>query len=165
MGIFEDVVITARSAVNLVGKKAEQIVDVSKLRLTAADLNNEIAERYEALGKMVYRARKTGEGSDALVDGCVEVLDRLYEQLDEINDQLATAHNRIKCKACGYENLQDAVFCSKCGVKLTASVEKEGDKQEDGACSCGCAESECAQEENAQEAEQQPSEDDEKKAE
>lgn len=43
MGLFEDVVVNAKEAVNAVGKKAGQMVDISKLRLSAADLNNEIS--------------------------------------------------------------------------------------------------------------------------
>ena len=37
MGLFEDVVVNAKSAVDVVGKKASKIVDVSKLRISAAD--------------------------------------------------------------------------------------------------------------------------------
>ena len=33
MGLFEDVVVNAKEAVNAVGKKAGQMVDISKLRL------------------------------------------------------------------------------------------------------------------------------------
>ena len=35
MGLLEDVVINAKSAVTVVGKKAGQIVDISKLRISA----------------------------------------------------------------------------------------------------------------------------------
>ena len=53
MGLFEDVVVNAKEAVNAVGKKAGQMVDISKLRLSAADLNNEISKRFEALGRVI----------------------------------------------------------------------------------------------------------------
>ena len=36
MGLFEDVVVNARSAAGVVGKKAGQLVDISKLRISAA---------------------------------------------------------------------------------------------------------------------------------
>ena len=39
MGILDDVVINAKSAAEAVGKKAGQIVDVSKLRINVAELN------------------------------------------------------------------------------------------------------------------------------
>ena len=54
MGILDDVVINAKTAAEAVGKKAGQIVDVSKLRFNVAELNAEISKRYEALGEYVY---------------------------------------------------------------------------------------------------------------
>ena len=40
MGLLEDVVINAKSAVTVVSEKAGKIVDISKLRINAAELNN-----------------------------------------------------------------------------------------------------------------------------
>ena len=54
MGLLEDVVINAKSAVTVVSEKAGKIVDISKLRINAAELNNEINKRYESLGRVVY---------------------------------------------------------------------------------------------------------------
>ena len=54
MGIFDDVVINAKSAAEAVGRKAGQLVDVSKLRIGAAEVNAEITKRYEILGQYVY---------------------------------------------------------------------------------------------------------------
>lgn len=118
MGLFEDVVVNAKSAVTVVGKKAGQIVDISKLRITAADLNNEISKRFEALGRVTYDAQKTENASSELIAECVAAIDELYEQLDAVNEQIAALRKRIKCKECGYENAQDAVYCNKCGAKL-----------------------------------------------
>ena len=39
MGILEDVVINAKSAANAVGKSATKLYDLSKLKVSAADLN------------------------------------------------------------------------------------------------------------------------------
>ena len=89
MGLFEDVVVNAKEAVNAVGKKAGQMVDISKLRLSAADLNNEISKRFEALGRVIYDAKKTGNDSADLADECITTIDDLYEQLDAVNDQIS----------------------------------------------------------------------------
>ena len=59
MGLFEDVVVNAKEAVNAVGKKAGQMVDISNLWLSAADLNNEISKRFESLCRVIYDAKKT----------------------------------------------------------------------------------------------------------
>ena len=119
MGLFEDVVVNAKSAVSVVGKKAGQIVDISKLRFNAAEINNEISKRFESLGRVVYDGEKTENNASELVAECVKASDELYDQLDAINEQIAVLKNRLKCKSCGFENAQDAVFCNKCGTKLS----------------------------------------------
>lgn len=119
MGLFEDVVVNAKSAVDVVGKKASQIVDVSKLRINAADLNNEISKRFESLGRVIYDAKKTENDSSELVDECIAAIDDLYEQLDAVNEQISAIRSKTVCRICGEENPADAAFCNKCGNKLT----------------------------------------------
>ncbi len=45
---------------NVVGKKTGELVDTSKLKLQAVDLNSDIKRNYEALGRAVYESRKQG---------------------------------------------------------------------------------------------------------
>ena len=118
MGLFEDVVVNAKEAVNAVGKKAGQMVDISKLRLNAADLNNEISKRFEALGRVIYDAKKTDNDSTDLVNECVAAIDELYEQLEAVNDQISSLRCKVVCKECGAENPAEAAYCNKCGSKL-----------------------------------------------
>ena len=119
MGLFEDVVVNARTAVNVVGKKASKIVDLSKLRISATDLNNEISKRFEAMGRTIYDSKKSGNDASDLIAESITAVDELYEQLDAVNDQLAAAHAKLVCKNCGQENPQGSTFCCKCGQKLT----------------------------------------------
>lgn len=119
MSLLEDAVVNAKSAAVAVGKKAGQIVDVSKLRISAAGLNKEISARLEELGRIVYQARKDESVSEEQTESCVAAIDELYEQLDAVNEQITVLKKRIKCKECGYENSQEAVFCNKCGAKLS----------------------------------------------
>ena len=120
MGLFEDVVVNAKEAVNAVGKKAGQMVDISKLRLSAADLNNEISKRFEALGRVIYDAKKTGNDSADLADECITTIDDLYEQLDAVNDQISAVRSKVICKKCGAENPAEACYCNMCGSKFDA---------------------------------------------
>ena len=118
MGMFEDVVVNARSAAEVVGKKAGQLVDISKLRLSVADVNREISRRLEALGRTVYEAKKAGYDPSDMVAESVVCIDELYEQLDAINDELAAARNKSICPVCGSVNPQEFAFCGRCGAKL-----------------------------------------------
>ena len=119
MGLFEDVVVNAKSAVDVVGKKAGKFVDISKLRISAADINNEISKKFEELGRAVYTAAKDGTDASNTISENSAVINDLYEQLEAVNSQLALARERLICKNCGNENEQGAVYCSKCGSKLT----------------------------------------------
>ncbi|HIS49863.1 MAG TPA: zinc ribbon domain-containing protein [Candidatus Gallacutalibacter pullistercoris] len=125
MGLFEDVVVNAKSAANVVGKKAGQLMDISKLRLSAADVNREIAKRLEALGRTVYDAQKSGYDPAELVAESVSCIDELYEQLDVINQELAMARNKLTCQACGALNPQESIYCSRCGAKLVKEEPEE----------------------------------------
>ena len=58
MGVWEDVVLNAKTAVNAVGKKAGEMVDISKLRLSATEITREISNQFEEIGRMVYEAKK-----------------------------------------------------------------------------------------------------------
>ncbi|WP_101696457.1 hypothetical protein [Clostridium minihomine] len=95
MGLFEDVVINAKTAANAVGKKAGQLVDVSKLKISAAELNIEINKKYEALGKAVYDAKKADSDPADLVAEAMVAIDELQEQLDALNEQIKDASTQL----------------------------------------------------------------------
>ena len=80
MGILDDVVINAKTAAEAVGKKAGQIVDVSKLRFNVAELNAEISKRYEALGEYVYENCREALAEDAESVGKMAEIDELVNQ-------------------------------------------------------------------------------------
>lgn len=127
MGIFEDVMFNAKSAAATVGKKAGRLVDISKLRMNATELNNEISKRYEALGRVVYDAVKEEQDVSGLIDECVVSIDALYVRLDEVNEKINTLQNKFACPACGAQNDESSLFCSHCGTKL-----KNDSEQNDG---------------------------------
>lgn len=124
MSVFDEVVVGAKNAAKTVGKKASDIVDVSKLRIVSAELNNEISKRYEALGRVIYDSKKEQTDVEGLVDECVKSIDALYAKLDENNEQLAKMTNKRTCKNCGNVNVNDAIFCSKCGVRLSGQEDE-----------------------------------------
>ena len=95
MGLFEDVVINAKSAANAVGKKAGQLVDVSKLKISAAELNNEINTKYEALGKAVYDAKKADSDPADLVAEAMVAIDELQDQLKALEEQIQEASAQL----------------------------------------------------------------------
>ena len=137
VSLLEDVMVNAKAAVTAVGQTAGKLVDISKLRYSAGELNSEISKRYEALGRAVYESVKSGNNSSEFMKERVEAIEKLNEQLEAVNDQIAIMKNRVKCKNCGFENEQAAVYCNRCGVRLSEQpVAAKEEEQTPGSPTC-----------------------------
>ena len=104
MGILDDVVVNAKSAAEAVGKKAGQLVDVSKLRINLAELNAEISKRYEALGEYVYEACREQLAEDAEAVGKMAEIDELIAQQAAVAKELSDKQNKVTCPTCGKQS-------------------------------------------------------------
>lgn len=134
MGFFDEMLAKTKSAVNTMGKNAGNLVDSSKLKFHAAELRGDIDKSYEALGKLIYEARKNGTDATEATNQAVSAIDELYEQLDAIDSQLLKLSNKVICPSCGEKNDDSAMFCPKCGTKL----EREEPAAAGSCCGCGC---------------------------
>ncbi len=123
MGILDDVVINAKSAAEAVGRKAGQIVDVSKLRISAAEVNAEISKRFEVLGQYVYECCREKLAEDPESIGQMTEIDQLKAQQAAIAKELGDKQNKVFCPTCGKQSPTSATFCSACGAKLTPDPE------------------------------------------
>lgn len=124
MGIFDDVMVNAKSAANAVGKKAEQIVDYSKLKYAESGINNEISEKLNSLGSFVYESMVAGEMDKADLEKRTAELTELYRQLEMTREMIAASKNKKCCKSCGSLNDKDSLFCGKCGARLAEEGQK-----------------------------------------
>ena len=97
MGVFEDLLFNAKTAVDSVGKKAEKVIDSSKLSLTAADLKAEISKKYEILGRVVFEQKSTGKNYDKSIDELVEKISGLNAELDSVNEMIASSKRQRCC--------------------------------------------------------------------
>ncbi len=118
MGLFEDAVLSAKNAVNVAGKKTGDLVEISKLKLAAAELESKIRGAYEALGRSVYTAAKEEADATAVIKEKSEQIDSLTADLTALQEKIAALRAEKKCSACGTINPQDADYCKKCGAKL-----------------------------------------------
>lgn len=123
MGIFDDVVVNAKSAAEAVGRKAGQLVDVSKLRIGAAELNSEITKRYDVLGQYVYDNCRQLLTGDPEAFGMMAEIDELKAQAAAIAKELGDRQNKIICSTCGKACANSDQFCSSCGAKLAPEPE------------------------------------------
>lgn len=152
MGIFDEVVSNAKNVAASVGKKAGQIVDISKLKFSAAETESEISKKYQTLGKMVYNATKDKSLAPE-IDPIVDELDKLQAELADIEAQINAIRNKKVCPQCKKLNDIDAVFCNACGAVLPVTVKEEEPVEEVKEECCEAAEeAKCCAEEAAEEA-------------
>ncbi len=122
MSIFDDAVFNARTAVDNVSKKAGKVIDISKLRIAAADLKSELSQKYMILGRICYEEEVNGKDLKKSHDEIVEIIGELKSHLQSVNELIEAAKDNIKCENCGTYNPKNALFCNKCGEKLALPV-------------------------------------------
>lgn len=117
MGIFDDVVVNAKSAANVVSKKAGDFYDISKLKLSAASIRGELNKKFRAFGEAVYNGEPEAVTSDLR-----NQIDELKESLKEVNEMLNTAKNQTTCPVCSAPVTKGAQYCSACGAAIPTDV-------------------------------------------
>lgn len=113
MAIFDDVVVNAKSAAAVVSKKAGEIIDLSKLRISLASLRSELSKQYQALGEAVFNNDPVEE-----IDAIKEEITAVKQNISDIEDILSNARNSVTCPACGEKLNKNARYCSTCGTAI-----------------------------------------------
>lgn len=118
MGVFEDVVVKAKVAADYAGKKTGEIVELTKIKFSIADLEDKIKTEFQQLGKVVYNAASEHTDATEIVREKSEKIDALYVELLKLRDKEAEIKEQKKCAECGAINPETAKFCQNCGAKL-----------------------------------------------
>ena len=98
----------AISVANVAGKKTEEMVEASKLKLQEVSVNADLQDCYEKIGSLVYRSKKSGEDNEQAIEQLVEQADVLLEQLA----QLQSKREEIKKD----EEVPELRRCVQCGL-------------------------------------------------
>ncbi|MDR1254324.1 MAG: hypothetical protein LBJ95_04880 [Oscillospiraceae bacterium] len=128
MGLFEEVVVNAKSILGNASKKAGKLIDVSKLRIDLAETHGKISKKLEELGEIIYNNYKQGGNESNNTNILFNEIDELYFTFNKVKEQLSHIRNKVICKKCSFENEQNSVYCSKCGAEL---LEKEDLRQDE----------------------------------
>ncbi len=118
MGLFENAVNTARSAAKTVGKKAEEVLDLSRNKLSISELENKLEASYASLGMLYYNYLENGTTDPEKEQALVREIDGIHAAVRELKENINEMRNRVTCPACAAANDPQAVFCSQCGARL-----------------------------------------------
>lgn len=123
--VFDDIITSAKSLVDIASKKTDNVVELSKLKYRCVQLNSELRALYEKLGNAVYTMVKSDFSNKELMDSLIEEIDSLKEKIDDLNYQIAERRNIRICPACGSRNDKDACYCNKCGNRFDPAASDE----------------------------------------
>ena len=133
MSFFDDVINTTKSAAATAGKKTDEAVRFTKLKIKESQVSGDIKAHFEKLGQMAYEMKKSENADAAVFEAEVEEIDKLYDKLSEINLMLDDLRQEVTCTSCGAKTKSDNSFCPKCGAKLPekpAPVQEEAAAEE-----------------------------------
>ena len=128
--LLDKAVSVANAAATAAGKKTEEVVEASTLKLQQASLNSEISCCYEQLGKMVYAQKVFNECNEQHQNDMVAQISGLLEDLNSLSAKREEILKTKKCPNCGASCSTDSHFCSRCGMTLIPKTEEEAEEPE-----------------------------------
>lgn len=137
MSLLDDVIVTAAAAVDAVGKKAGEVVDKSKNKVSSAELRKKISDKFETLGRYVYDTHMNHSTDEEVVGRYASEITELIGELKTLQDAINTASSKHICPKCACENSADSLYCRKCGTSLdftcsyTVPTESKNDEAAD----------------------------------
>ncbi len=118
MTTVEEVILKAKDLADAAGKKTGDLVQLTKLKLEAAETEKAISLQLEKIGRLVYAAHKSGESVEEELAAPYAELEQLEQKAEEIADKMDVLRCTRHCTACGQNNAAGAVYCQNCGEKL-----------------------------------------------
>jgi hypothetical protein len=102
-----------------VGDKAMEMIDNTKISVAIRELEREINEIYQQIGKEIYSAQKNDAGA-VDVDDKFMAVDLKLEQLEELSSRIKSEVKERRCPnpECGNLCSLEDNFCSKCGAVI-----------------------------------------------
>lgn len=119
--IFDDVVVNAKAAASVVSKKASEVCDSSKQKITAAEIRGEINKKLRELGALTYKSHMQNVDLSVEVNRLICEISELKDNLNAVNEHIAASKNLKKCPQCDSDIPKNSNFCNFCGAKVSES--------------------------------------------
>lgn len=133
MSFLDDVINTTKSAAQTAGKKTDEAVKFTKLKIKESQTAGDIKSHFEKLGEMAYEMKKSEKADAEKFDAEIAEIDKLYDKLSEINLMLDELRQTVTCTVCGAKTKSDNSFCPKCGARLPEKAAPAEEKPEEAA--------------------------------
>ncbi|MFY9379823.1 MAG: hypothetical protein WBK75_02430 [Acutalibacteraceae bacterium] len=86
MGTFDDFLVSARDVAMNFGRRAEEVVDISKLRFEIRDLEKERVSSYESIGKLYADFLKNGTDNTEKCKSIIYKIETIDARISELSE-------------------------------------------------------------------------------
>ena len=106
----------AKVVANKTVSKVETMTREAKIRYAIHETEERMEQNYTLIGEIVYKSYKTGHKQD--FSEYLGRLDALYEEIQDLKEQLKEECNLHVCPDCDTLVKRGDSYCPKCGAKM-----------------------------------------------
>lgn len=118
MNIFNDLGKKLGQTAKSVGKKSEELVEVTKLNLAIGNEEDKIKKLLIEIGSEVYGKYSEGENYDGFIDEKCSQIKLIESNINELRSKVKKIKGHKTCSECNTDIFDDVKFCPNCGSKL-----------------------------------------------
>lgn len=128
MNRIDELLNKAKAVAGAAGKKTEEMLEASKLKIQVVQINSDIEKIYKRIGELMYSQSRNNISASAEIEEAMNQIDKLYIDAAAFNEKINGMQKFVKCANCGAANSSDSIFCARCG--RTLSKENEPPKEQ-----------------------------------
>ena len=125
MELWEDISKKVGDAANAVGRGAEKLTDIAKLKYNITVRQGKLEKVFESIGRMRYDEFKNGVDNADVIADLIADADAISAEIADLRERLDERIGAQRCKSCGAKMARGASFCSECGAKQESEEEAE----------------------------------------
>lgn len=129
---FENLRQTLTETAEVVGKKAEDLVEIQKLHSRIRTAQRNVETDYKKIGEIIYQRYIEGELPGQELELICEMIMEQQKEIAGCKEELASKKGQVVCAVCGNGNPRDAAFCMHCGAVMP-KMDEESVKTEEAA--------------------------------
>lgn len=108
---------------NNMGKKINNMTDISKLKSQIISEEKRINSYFENLGKAYYELKK--DNCDTALEEIVNLIKESYTKIEKLEEEIKELENIKTCPNCGTVLQDDMIYCIGCGRKIVREEPKK----------------------------------------
>lgn len=118
MSVFDEFLNKAKDVASVAGKKTEEAIEVSKLKMQRSSLKADLEKLKTKLGSIVYQSKKSQIDYTDQIDECIKEIDTVLNQVERLDNEINDCLDMKKCPNCQMACNKKSIYCQSCGQKL-----------------------------------------------